>query len=50
MILIKDKIEWKGFMLNMGAFFVHCSDGKRFSMGKCDPITKEVLEWYEYKK
>lgn len=38
-------IEWKGFKLPMGFFLI--TDGKTVRIGKCDPLTKEVIEWYE---
>lgn len=37
--------KWDGFMLKSGLFFVF-KDGI-VRIGKCNPATKEVLEWYE---
>lgn len=37
--------EWKGFKLPMDFFLVW--NGEKFRIGKCDPITKEIIEWYE---
>ena len=42
-------MEWTINMFPMGAFWANCTDG-RFAVGKCDPITKEILEWYEFRK
>jgi hypothetical protein len=33
----------------MGAFWA-TNDKGRFAFGKCDPLTKEILEWYEHDK
>lgn len=38
--------EYKGFKFPMGFFIVHDENGK-MKFGKCDPVTKEVLESYE---
>lgn len=38
-------MKWIGFKLGMG-FFIVWNEGK-VRYGKCDPITKEVIEWYE---
>jgi len=40
------KNVWKGFKLPMGGFMVWSQDGK-MALGKCDPITREVIEWNE---
>lgn len=37
---------WKGFKLPTGTFMVWSWDG-RVACGKCDPLTKEILEWHE---
>jgi hypothetical protein len=37
---------WNGFKFPTGVFMVWSKDG-RMAYGKCDPITKEVLEWHE---
>lgn len=45
---IEEKVEdnlWKGFKFPMG-FFLVWKDEKLVA-GKCDPLTKEVLHWYE---
>lgn len=39
-------MEWKGFKLSMGFFIVWSKDG-RIKYGKCDPLTKKVIELYE---
>ena len=39
---------WKGFKLPMG-FFMVWKDGE-VRAGKCDPLTKAVLHWYEIKE
>jgi len=36
---------WNGFKLPMGFFVVWKDNQMRF--GKCHPITKEVIEWFE---
>jgi hypothetical protein len=42
----RNEMEWTGFKFPMG-FFVVIKDGNvRF--GKCNPVTKEVIEWYEF--
>lgn len=38
--------EWKGLNFTAG-FFVVWKDGK-FRFGKCDPVTKKIIQWYEY--
>lgn len=45
----KDPNIWKGFKFPMGAFMVWSQDG-RLAWGKCDPLTKEVIEWNEKKR
>ena len=35
------------YMLPMGAFWANSSDG-RFAVGKCNPLTKQIIEWHEY--
>lgn len=39
--------KWNGFIFPMG-FFVVVKEGK-VRVGKADPVTKEVIEWYDYK-
>jgi len=41
----KELTEWKGFKFPLGFFVVISPEGK-MAVGKCDPITKEVIEWY----
>ena len=41
-----DSNIWKGFKFPMGTFIVWHQDG-RMAWGKCNPITKEILEWNE---
>lgn len=41
-----DANVWKGFKFPMGGFLVWSQDGK-MAWGKCDPNTKEVIEWNE---
>jgi hypothetical protein len=36
---------WTGFKFKMGAFIV--INANKVRIGKCDPETKEVIEWYE---
>lgn len=38
--------EWNVYMFPMGFFFA-THDGK-IRFGKADPLTKKILEWYEY--
>jgi hypothetical protein len=40
---------WTIYMFQTGAFWANSSDG-RFALGKCDPVTKEILEWKEWEK
>ena len=40
---------WKGFRFPMGTFFVRSPDS-RFRWGKSDPLTKKVIEWYEFEE
>ena len=42
-------MEWTINMFSMGAFWANCTDG-RFAVGKCDPVTKEILEWHEFEE
>lgn len=37
--------EWTGFKFSSGFFIVYHQGKIRF--GKCDPVTKEPLEWHE---
>jgi len=39
-------MEWTIYMFPMGAFWANSYDG-RFAVGKCDSITKAILEWHE---
>lgn len=41
-------MEWNGFHFPMGFFTVFNEKGE-MRFGKCDPITKEVLDLYQYK-
>lgn len=41
-------MDWKGFKLPMGFFLVWHED--KFRFGKCDPITKEMIEWYDFEE
>jgi hypothetical protein len=42
-------MSWTINMFPMGAFWANSADG-RFAVGRCDPITKEILEWREMKE
>jgi len=39
-------MKWKGFKFPMGFFILQSEDG-RVRIGKCDPVTKEIIEIYE---
>ena len=39
--------EWKGFKFPMGFFVVVDSQGN-IRFGKCDPLTNDVMQWYDY--
>jgi len=38
--------RWDGMVFPMG-FFLVSDDNGGLRMGKCDPLTREILEWYE---
>jgi hypothetical protein len=39
-------MKWNGFKFPMGLFIVWDEDHKQIRIGKCDPFTKEIIEWF----
>jgi hypothetical protein len=40
---------WTLYIFPTGTFWANSADG-RFAVGKCNPITKEILEWHEMER